>query len=213
MTERELAVSDEPSQRALPEQVPAAQPRAALPGRVEPVDEPEPEGGSAARGEESAREDGSEAQRDDGSSQQAAHGEGTLGSIFAEDDAARAGKPRGPDLRVTVDVPRDALGDPDGFRAPIATQLEHEGQLVPRKVNPDDGDSVPLHLPDAIRPGTVLRLRGQGGIAEDGAAGDLYVKVNVVEPTSTSRMWPTVLLAVLAAGLAVSALVWALTLP
>lgn len=136
---------------------------------------------------------------------------GALGNIFAEDEAQRAGKPRGPDLHITVDVPSDVLGDPQGYRVPIPEKIEVEGAAVPRKVNPDDREGVPLHLPQTAKTGMVLRLRGQGGLHEQGVPGDLFVKIHVVQPPPRSRVWPVAILAVLAAALAIWALVWAIT--
>lgn len=134
-------------------------------------------------------------------------GESSLGNIFEEDERARAEKPRGPDLHVTVQVPRTALGDPAGYRVPIADAIEHEGVLVPRKVNPEDAAGVPLHLPESLTDNAVLRLRGQGGVHEGGIAGDLYVKVQVVEPPPPSLLWLWVVLALAVLG-GGTALLW-----
>jgi hypothetical protein len=100
-----------------------------------------------------------------------------LGSVFEADD----GGPRGPDLRVTVEVPRAALGAT--LRAPVPARIAAEGDLVERVVLGDDEPGVvELHLPETLPEGAVLRLRGQGGIGEEGARpGDLLVVVELVD--------------------------------
>lgn len=107
---------------------------------------------------------------------------GELGSIFADEPTNEAA--RGPDLRVRVQVPRDALGNPDGWWAPVPETLDRgDGTMVQRAVAPgEEGRGVPLHLPGDFRSGAVLRLRRQGGREADELPGDLYVTVEVVEP-------------------------------
>jgi hypothetical protein len=108
---------------------------------------------------------------------------GELGSIF-EDDGADA--PRGPDLRVKVDVPRTALGADHGYAALVPDEIEHEGQLVARVRGPGDPPGrIALHLPKTFASGSVLRLRRQGGRAEGGMPGDLYLQITVVEPVDS----------------------------
>jgi DnaJ-class molecular chaperone len=107
---------------------------------------------------------------------------GELGSIFEADDEQRVGRPRGPDLLVTVDVPRQALGTQEGFTAAVPETLEHDGEPVSRAPSPDGESGVRLFLPETLPAGAVLRLRGQGGVHPDGVPGDLMVRVNVVEP-------------------------------
>lgn len=103
--------------------------------------------------------------------------EQTLGSVFADDGDER---PRGPDLRVSVEVPRAALGAE--LHAPVPSRLAVDGELVERAViDGDDPARVVLHLPEHLPEGAVLRLRGQGGVAPDGRPGDLYVKLELVD--------------------------------
>ncbi len=99
-----------------------------------------------------------------------------LGSVFEADDG-----PRGPDLRVTVEVPRAALGA--GFRAPVPERLAADGELVERMMLGDDEPGfVVLHLPEQLPDRALLRLRGQGGVGAEGqGAGDLLVLVELVD--------------------------------
>jgi hypothetical protein len=101
-----------------------------------------------------------------------------LGSVFEADD----GRARGPELRVTLEVPRAALGAT--FRAPVPLRLAADGDLVERVVVGDgDPELVELHLPEALPDRAQLRLRGQGGPgpSEDARAGDLLVLVELVD--------------------------------
>jgi hypothetical protein len=108
---------------------------------------------------------------------------GELGSIF-EDDSADA--PRGPDLRVNVDVPRSALGREGAYAAMVPDEIEHDGRLVARVQGPGDPPGrISLHLPETFASGSVLRLRRQGGRAEGGVPGDLYLQITVVEPVDS----------------------------
>jgi hypothetical protein len=100
-----------------------------------------------------------------------------LGSVFEADEGAR-----GPDLRVSVEVPRAALGA--SFRAPVPQRLAADGELVERVLLGDDEPGfVELHLPESLPDRAVLRLRGQGGAGagEGEAAGDLLVVVELVD--------------------------------
>lgn len=130
---------------------------------------------------------------------------GELGSIFEADEEERGGRLRGPDLQVTVEVPRSALGAAGGFVADIPPALENGGDLVTRAPSPDGEPGVRLFLPEALPAGAVLRLRGQGGLHPEGVAGDLRVRVQVVEPPPRRvSIWVvTVLVAVLFAIVAV----------
>lgn len=105
---------------------------------------------------------------------------GELGSIFETEHAEDL--PRGEDLTIEVEVPRTALGHPRGHRVPLARVLEVDGRSIERVVQPGDSDVLPLFLPETFASGSVLRLRGQGGVRADGRPGDLYVKVRVVDP-------------------------------
>lgn len=106
-----------------------------------------------------------------------------MGSIFGQEGAEG---PRGPDLRVDVEVPRSALGAPGGYKAHVPVTIEHEetGSTVQRTVLDGDAEHLPLHLPRNFSSGAMLRLRGQGGVCPEGRPGDLYVKVHVVEDPS-----------------------------
>lgn len=105
-----------------------------------------------------------------------------LGSVFEADD-----EPRGPDLRVTVEVPRAALGAT--VRLPVPERLAAAGDLVERVViGDDDPGLITLHLPDTLPNGAVLRLRGQGGHGAEGErAGDLWVVVELVDRPPRGR--------------------------
>ena len=105
---------------------------------------------------------------------------GELGSIFAG-EPGNEDKPRGEDLYFVVDVPRNYLGDDDGFVADLPEEIEKDGRMVRRAVVAGD-DGVPLRLPEDFPSGRTLRLRRQGGVVEGGIPGDLYVKVELVDP-------------------------------
>jgi hypothetical protein len=111
---------------------------------------------------------------------------GELGSVFEADD----GQPRGPDLRVTVEVPRAALGA--SFVAPVPMRLAADGELIERAVLGDDEPGlITLHLPEALPEGAVLRLRGQGGRRADAEQpGDLFVVIELVDraPRAAERI-------------------------
>ena len=100
-----------------------------------------------------------------------------LASVFDDDDD---GQPRGPDLRVSVEVPRAALGAT--LRAPVPARIAADGDLVERVVlDGEDLDTIELHLPEQLPARAMLRLRGQGGALEGGRAGDLLVLVELVD--------------------------------
>jgi hypothetical protein len=103
-----------------------------------------------------------------------------LGSVF---EGFESDQPRGPDLRVSIEVPREALGGPLRVRVPM--RLAFGGDLVERTSTPDDPEHVILHLPSSLPVGAVLRLRGQGGVFADGQAGDLFVAIELVERAMT----------------------------
>lgn len=106
-----------------------------------------------------------------------------LSNIFEEEPVG----PKGPDLDVTVEVPRSALGAEDGVVVPIPAQLNKNGHRIHRAVSPHEPkQAVRLRLPADFPNGGTVRLRGQGGLPPNqGRAGDLYVKVRLVdgEPT------------------------------
>jgi hypothetical protein len=99
-----------------------------------------------------------------------------LGSVFEADEG-----PRGPDLRVSVEVPRAALGAT--VQLPVPERIAADGELVERAViGDDDPGLVTLHLPETLPNGAVLRLRGQGGLGAGGERpGDLWVVTELVD--------------------------------
>lgn len=101
-----------------------------------------------------------------------------LSNIFEEPEG-----PRGPDLDVTVDVPRSALGLSEGVVVPIPAQLTKNGHRIHRAVSPHEPkQAVRLRLPPDFPNGGTIRLRGQGGLfPSKGHPGDLYVKVRLVD--------------------------------
>lgn len=125
-----------------------------------------------------------------------------LGNILEPD----SDRPKGPDLRVKVQVPRSALGREGGALVGVPAEIEHDGRPIARAASPhDERGKVRLHLPAEIPEGAVLRLRGQGGRREGGVPGDLFVEVEVVP--DPRPWWILVLVAALAAGVAVATLV------
>jgi hypothetical protein len=99
-----------------------------------------------------------------------------LGSVFEQVDPRR----RGPDLRVSVEVPRAALGAT--LYAPVPERIAVDGELVERAVlEGEEPGRIVLHLPEQLAPRTLLRLRGQGGIAPEAQPGDLLVLVELVD--------------------------------
>ncbi len=102
-----------------------------------------------------------------------------LSNIFEEEE----GGPKGPDLDVTVEVPRRALGAEDGVVVPIPAQLTKDGHRIHRAVSPHEPkQAVRLRLAADFPNGGTVRLRGQGGLPPNqGQAGDLYVKVRLVD--------------------------------
>lgn len=102
-----------------------------------------------------------------------------LGRIFPDEPTTG---PRGVDLRVSVEVPRYALGAPDGYKALVPRIIHHDGQPVERVTSPfEHGDEITLNLPEHVPDGATLRLRGQGGPCEAGTPGDLYVEICLVD--------------------------------
>lgn len=99
-----------------------------------------------------------------------------LGNVFEGFDEGRV---RGPDLRVSVEVPRAALGG--SLRVAVPLRLAHEGDLVERAIEPSDPEHLVLHLPASLPAGAVLRLRGQGGVRDQAAPGDLFVAIELVD--------------------------------
>jgi hypothetical protein len=100
-----------------------------------------------------------------------------LGSVFEQVDDSR---PRGPDLRVSIEVPRAALGAT--LYAPVPARIAVDGELVERAVlEGEEPGRVVLHLPEQLPARALLRLRGQGGLAPDAQPGDLLVLVELVD--------------------------------
>lgn len=85
-----------------------------------------------------------------------------------------------PDLRVSVEVPRAALGAT--LHAPVPARIAVDGELVERAVLEGEvPGQIVLHLPEQLPARALLRLRGQGGMAPDAAPGDLLVLVELVD--------------------------------
>jgi hypothetical protein len=100
-----------------------------------------------------------------------------LGSVFEDGNDPR---PRGPDLRVSVEVPRAALGAT--LYAPVPERIAVDGELVERAVlEGEEPGRIVLHLPEQLPARALLRLRGQGGVAPDSQPGDLMVLVEIVD--------------------------------
>jgi hypothetical protein len=99
-----------------------------------------------------------------------------LGNVF---ESFESDQPRGPDLRVSVEVPRAALGG--SLRVAVPQRLAADGDLVERASDPADPEHLLLHLPTSLPEGAVLRLRGQGGVLASGQPGDLFVALELVE--------------------------------
>jgi hypothetical protein len=133
---------------------------------------------------------------------------GQLGSIFEESKEESKQGTRGEDLHVEIEVPPDALGATDGFRAPLPLEIEVDGRLVTRADPHGDGEAIVLRLPESLPEGAVLKLRGLGGSGE--RPGDLYARIVVVEgaasadppdPASSGSLWIALaVLVALAAG-------------
>ncbi len=110
-----------------------------------------------------------------------------LGNVFDSFEGEQD-SPRGPDLRVSVEVPRAALGG--SIRVQVPARLAADGDLVERIQAPgEDPDRVLLHLPGSLPAGAVLRLRGQGGGHPDGRPGDLYVVIELVDRPLRPDEW------------------------
>jgi hypothetical protein len=129
-----------------------------------------------------------------------------LGSVF-EGTETSDDVPRGPDLTIGVEVPRSALGRGGGYVAEVPASLVHASERVRRFVDDEDPPGgVRLHLSPTMPDRARLRLRGRGGVHPEGAPGDLFVDVTVVDDASAStrlRVW--VALAVLVAVAAILA--------
>ena len=134
-----------------------------------------------------------------------------IGNVLAPSEDG----PRGEDLSVTVEVPRAALGLPEGYRVTVPRKVPHAGELVLRTLSgSESGEEVHLSLPADFPENGALRLRGQGAVREGGSPGDLLVRVHLTdEPLargggSSLRLRPLaiVLVVVLAAALAYAAL-------
>lgn len=132
-----------------------------------------------------------------------------LGNVF--DAVAPEGDlPRGPDLAVSVDVPRSALGRAGGYLVDVPELLSVGGVEVARVIDPEATEAgIRLHLAATLPDRATLRLRGQGGVCPEGTPGDLLVTINVVDD---ARTWPStrvvVVLASVVAGAA--AIAWVL---
>ncbi|MFV8752499.1 hypothetical protein ACNOYE_18285 [Nannocystaceae bacterium ST9] len=99
-----------------------------------------------------------------------------LGNVF---ESLESDLPRGPDLRISVEVPRVALGG--SLRTRVPRRLAAAGELVERASDAGDPEHLTLHLPSSLPAGAVLRLRGQGGVLANGQPGDLFVAIELVD--------------------------------
>lgn len=101
-----------------------------------------------------------------------------LGSVLAPESEG----PKGPDLVVEVEVPQEAVGLPDGYLANVPEFVAQAGDRVRRQLSPfEKGEGVRLQIPPGFPENGALKLRGQGGLHKDGPAGDLIVKVRLVD--------------------------------
>jgi hypothetical protein len=131
-----------------------------------------------------------------------------LGNVF-DAVAPAADVPRGPDLAVSVEVPRSALGRADGFLVDVPAVLPAEGALVARALDPQAREAgVRLHLARTLPDRATLRLRGQGGVHPQGTPGDLLVTITVREdpPWPSGRVRIAIAVAIAAGA---SMLAWA----
>jgi hypothetical protein len=121
-----------------------------------------------------------------------------LGNVF--DAVAPEGDvPRGPDLAVSVEVPRSALGRAGGFHVDVPAVLSAGGVEVARAIDPDATEpGIRLHLAATLPDRATLRLRGQGGVCPGGTPGDLLVTITVVDD---ARTWPSTRVVVVLASL------------
>ena len=112
---------------------------------------------------------------------------GELGNIY--DAVETPAGARGADLRITVEVPREALGAGEPFFAAVPLILGGQRRADPH----GDGGRVPLSLPENVPEGATLRLRGLGALGPGAGAealkraGDLYVSLKLSDaPWSSS---------------------------
>jgi len=129
-----------------------------------------------------------------------------LASIYEDADE---NTPRGADLEAQVQVEPNALGLAAGVKVRVPLQINGVQRADPH----GDGTKVHLHLPATLPQGAVLRLRGLGGTTKGGqdvAAGDLYVRIEIMEKVAPPR-WPLWLGALATAGAAIAALASLLT--
>ena len=101
-----------------------------------------------------------------------------LGSVLAPDEKG----PKGPDLVVKVEVPRGAVGLPDGYLADVPEYVPLAGERVQRQLSPlEEGTKVRLQIPAGFPENGALKLRGQGGVEPGRAPGDLIVKIALTD--------------------------------
>ena len=102
-----------------------------------------------------------------------------LGNVF--DAVAGDGGHKGRDLRYTVQVNRALLGAPLTVQVPL--ELPLDGRPIPRAIGPGErGSSVSLNVPADVPDGATLKLRGQGEEIDDGAPGDLFLTLAIIDP-------------------------------
>ncbi len=61
----------------------------------------------------------------------------SLGNVL-EPEPGDADKRRGPDIRVDIEVPPCALGDPAGYAAPLPHKVPYAGERIERAVVPGE---------------------------------------------------------------------------
>lgn len=127
-----------------------------------------------------------------------------LGSVLAPEEDG----PRGEDLVYTVEVPKGALGHPEGVWVDVPEKVEHAGERVRRVVSDEDGERVHLLLPESFPENGAVKLRGQGAPHASGSAGDLILRVRLTdEPFAVpgeggSPLWFWAIIAALLAAMA-----------
>lgn len=101
-----------------------------------------------------------------------------LGSIYEETTG-----PKGKDLRYGVEATRGDAASAAGALVRVPLKLnDDDGHLHRRTRNPaDEGDTLRVRLPVDSPSPVMIRLRGMGAENPDGAAGDLYLTVTLIE--------------------------------
>ena len=121
-----------------------------------------------------------------------------LGRVFlrnpregaALEDSDRASLPLGTRIRTGLNrLGRALLGIPSAPSSDLVIPLKltsaeaRHGVGKRVRFKKDDGvEEVLVTVPSGVRPGTKLRLRGKGRTGQDGAAGDVYLAVELADP-------------------------------